>query len=32
MIDIDTDMNTNTDTDIDDMYLDSKAIESYNVK
>lgn len=32
MIDIDTDMNTNTDTDIDDMYLDSKAIDSYNVK
>lgn len=30
MIDIDTDMNTNT--DIDDMYLDSKAIDSYNVK
>lgn len=31
MIYIDTDMDRNTDTDIDDIYLDSKAIDSYNV-
>lgn len=31
MIDRDTDMDTNTDTDIDDIYLDSKATDSYNV-